>query len=207
MSNHVVVKVSCFLTWFGINMEHCHSKRAGQCEVSMATAEMDPAPAAKAGSDDAAKVWNPMKSKMVNAESCAAGDAGEGSDLEPAEPLDESKMVTLLGTCSSGSKKAHVPPSFFSREAYAELDTLGLTEIPPLDGYGLSYHKVSFQWHARCGAKNFAPSWGEGIRSEKKALLLALMKLWDWYLEAKPDDSDAKTHQDSLALYFASVSF
>lgn len=46
-----------------------------------------------------------------------------------------------------------------------------------------SYHQSTCQWHARSGSKNFAPSWGNELRSEKMALLLCLKKLWTWNKE------------------------
>ena len=125
----------------------------------------------------------------------ASEDAENG---EADANFDESLLVTMLGSS--------VPPSFFDRPVFKELSEKGLTKIPDMEHCGLSCHKVSQQWHARWGSTNFAPTWGETIRSEQKALLLCIMKLWEWYLEIK-EDEEAKAYCKELAAYNKTVSF
>ncbi len=80
---------------------------------------------------------------------------------------------------------------FFAREAFKSLSEKGLAVIPPEQGYLLSYHSKSFQWHARCVWKdaNMAPTWG-AMRTEEQALCLAIERLWIWFVELNPDDEN-----------------
>ena len=121
-----------------------------------------------------------------------------------AQDFDESLLVTWLGSAEPG--KEHVPASFFDRPVFKDSSEKGWTRIPNVEHCGLSYHKSSKQWHARWGATNFAPTWGETTRSEQKALLLCVMKLWEWYLEIEGDE-EAKEYREQLAAYNKTISF
>ena len=170
----------------------------------MAKQNMDPAPAAKAGSEEVPKVWVPGKHAMLGGEKIA-----EAIESEPeGEMIDESDLYTLVGNSSTavGKSSHHTPPSFFTREVYSELDQLGLAMVPCGHGSSLSYHSVSGQWHGRRDGKNYAPTWGS-LRSEKKALLLVLLKLWAWHLEENPEDEEAKEKLNRLQEFNATVDF
>lgn len=71
-----------------------------------------------------------------------------------------------------------------SRPAFLHLEAEGCTVLPPIPGFFLSYHSLSKQWHAgypyadNKGHMNRAPSWGEGLRTERQALIIALRFLW-----------------------------
>lgn len=165
----------------------------------------DPAPEPKAGGDKALKMLLPS-GKVVEAEEVAACDTATAD--EESEPVNEADFVTVLGSSQSDLKSggsASKPHLFFTREVYQELDKLGLTTLPSTVGFGLSCHMVSHQWHGRFGEKHFAPSWGEKIRSEMKALLLVLIQIWSWFLETAPDDTNAKEHHEKLTTFSATV--
>ncbi|CAJ1437547.1 unnamed protein product [Effrenium voratum] len=110
------------------------------------------------------------------------------SDDKPVDADDFIKMVSTPGT---GGKKAYAPPSFFSRPAYQVAAEKGLVQLPPSNGYGLWHHTSTSQWHAHHKGtnENFAPSY-KNNRSEEAALLLAMEKLWLWYLQEEPTDVD-----------------
>lgn len=84
----------------------------------------------------------------------------------------------ISGVCADKSKK------FQSREVYVSLESAGLTKLPPVTGVFLSYHESSSQWHSAyphangVGRFHRAPTWGEGLRTERQALLLVLQFLW-----------------------------
>lgn len=164
----------------------------------MAELEMDPAPAPKAGSDEPEKLFVPGEGTMV-----AVDDLVDFSALGEDGIADEMHFVTLTGS----TEKKFTPPSFFSRDAFVALDNLGLADIPNVKGFSLSYHSVSQQWHGRNGSKNFAPSWGEGNRSEEKALVLVLLQLWEWYREDVADDDVAQSKLTTLAEHLKTLSF
>ena len=136
-------------------------------------------------------------------------DSEEIADLDAAgkhhqaDMFDESELVTMMGTYDGKTK---APPSFFERPVYKELSEKGLTRIPDVEHCGISCHTVSQQWHARWGNENYAPTWGENTRSEQKALLLCLMRLWTRYLEIV-EDEEAKAYLKELAAYNKTVSF
>jgi len=92
--------------------------------------------------------------------------------------------------------KMHVPPCFFTRDAFCALESEGLAVMPDSISLKLSHHSSSQQWHARCTIRklNFAPKWGEK-RSETLALLLALKQLWSWYLAEPGCEKDTATTQ------------
>ena len=125
-----------------------------------------------------------------------------GLNTDP-EQFDESKLVTLLGEEFS---KGKVSPSYFNREVYQDLASKGLADIPNVEHCGLSCHTQSKQWHARWGVTNFAPMWGDTLRSEQKALVMCIMKLWSWYMEIV-DDEESKAYYAKLVEYSKSISF
>ncbi|CAK9092325.1 Uncharacterized protein (Fragment) [Durusdinium trenchii] len=182
----------------------------GQVKTHMENLQMDPAPTTKAGEDTQSKVWAPSSSNMMQPSVIAEAPIDplvEGP--ADGEFIDESNMIQMHGHKQpGGSSHSHTPPGFFEREAYADLEKVGLTALPMADGYVLSYHKVTRQWHARDpSGSNYAPTWGL-IRSELKALLLALDQLWDWYVETNPDDKvDAEEHLQNIRSYSNSIPF
>ena len=93
-------------------------------------------------------------------------------------------------TEGSSAPAPKAPPDFFLREAYVELEQEGLVCVPPLTGCGLFYHKPGKQWHSRFGESNRAPRWGPGLRSERRAILLALEAMWIWYSRETGAKSD-----------------
>lgn len=179
-------------------------------KTHMENLQMDPAPTTKAGEDTQSKVWAPSSSNMMQPSVIAEAPIDplvEGP--ADGEFIDESNMIQMHGHKQpGGSSHSHTPPGFFEREAYADLEKVGLTALPMADGYVLSYHKVTRQWHARDpSGSNYAPTWGL-IRSELKALLLALDQLWDWYVETNPDDKvDAEEHLQNIRSYSNSIPF
>ena len=129
---------------------------------------------------------------------------GETSE---AHEFDESSLVTFFGENSATDADSKKPPSiFFERESFKTLHEQGLTEIPNMDFIGISCHTISKQWHARWGSTNYAPMWGENLRSELKALLLCIIKLWSWYLDVA-NDKDAAAYYKKLVEYNKTVSF
>lgn len=157
--------------------------------------QMDPAPGPKAGSEDHGTVWVPNVG--VVADPSAEGFDQDANDDQPV--FDETDMITMVA-------KQHVPAGFWERAAYQTLHEAELAALP--SGFGLSYHSVSCQWHARweAEAKNFAPSWGKA-RSELKALVLAVIQLWKWHVSIQPNDHDAKSHLEKLQEYEKGIGF
>lgn len=168
--------------------------------------EMDPAPAPKAGSEQPEKLFVHAEGAMVPVD-----DLADPGALSEDGSADDMNFVTLMGSGGGGDasteEKKYTPPAFFNRDAFVALNNLGLAEIPNVTGFSLSYHSVSQQWHGRNGSKNFAPSWGEGNRSEEKALLLVLLQLWEWYRAEFPDDAAAQTQLTKLADHMKTLSF
>ena len=168
----------------------------------MSAEQMDPAPAPKPGSTDASKVWL-GGGKIGDPTGVVAGlvdDDDDDANMAPAA-IDEANMFTSVS-------KAYVPACFFEREAYQQLHAEGLTDLPESGLFRLSYHSVSKQWHAMWEAesKNFAPTWGS-LRSELKALLLVLIRIWEWQLSASPEDVAAQECLNKIRAYSESVSF
>ena len=167
---------------------------SGQFEAHMGHQQMDPAPAPKVGDDKSAKVFDPSKKEMVS-------HSGEAT----AEDADEFGENMILA--SSGPKShAWVPPSFFERQAFETLEQMGLANLPTSPGFMLAYHTQTQQWHARWDGKNYAPSWGN-VRSEIKALCMALIQLWTWYLAVNENDSEAKNHLQKLEAYNGEIAW
>lgn len=164
----------------------------------MTGAQMDPAPAPKAGSDEASKVWVSQHKNMVQ-----LGDEA----LNEEEEFDEEMMVSAVSKGKGHGN--HVPPSFYERDEFKTLETEGLAKIPDQQGFMLGYHTVTKQWHARWSGdgvpKNYAPTCGM-LRSELKALCMALCQLWDWYL-AVNEDSAGEEHLKRLSAYMDKIAF
>lgn len=113
--------------------------------------------------------------------------------------------VDMLGTEHvEQSRGKYVPPSFFQRESYCELDKEGLVTMPSTEGLRLWCHVQSQQWHAVWVPRrlNCAPTWG-GKRSEMMSLLMAVRQLWVWHLSVLPEDcfgkSQLKRIQDKMS--------
>ena len=173
---------------------------AGQMDAHMIAQQMDPAPSAKAGSDEAGKVWVPKEASMK--------DVSKETELKAMS--EEGPMVsTVFDKDGTGQ---YVPPSFFDRGSYCMLENQNLHRVPNEVGFTISFHTVSQQWHARWQqdgpetAKHYAPSCG-AQRSEVKALCLALIQLWEWYLSLHDDDSDGKAHLGRLKAYSDEILF
>ena len=143
----------------------------------------DPAPAPAAGSD------KPVKPILRGS---AAVEFDSDDDL-----LAPPSMSECVFRVFHSDKNAHSePPSEFrEREAYKILEAEGLTDTPPSAGCGLFYHKSTQQWHARFGLHgeiNCAPSWNATLRSERKAVLLALHAMWKWWSALSKNKPDGK---------------
>lgn len=106
------------------------------------------------------------------------------------------------------TENTHIPKCFFEREVFCDLDKEGLTLLPSSEGMGLSYHKQSKQWHSwwLVEKKNYAPTWGNK-RSELKALLLALIRLWSWHLSILSDDQVGQKQLQRIQEKLSTVTF
>ena len=128
---------------------------------------------------------------------CEEEETGQEVPLAPLpEPLECVFIVYKEPSeKSEGGKKkeAATPSEFRSRPAYVELEKEGLTDLPPVSGCGLFYHPSSKQWHSRFAENsNRAPTWSETLRSERKAILLALEAVWSWYCTVSTEKTDQK---------------
>ena len=173
---------------------------------------MDPAPENKAGSDDPAKVWVPQEMAMTDISTVAEKKSEKKSDEDDEEnQISEQDMISVIPDPSDGVKRQYVPPSYFERGSFCMLEKEGLEKIPLATGFTLSCHTQSQQWHARWmreppeSTKNFAPSWGSP-RSELKALCVALIELWNWYLSVH-DDTEGKEYLERLKKYTDEILF
>ena len=158
----------------------------------MVSGEFDPAPSAKAGSDKPVMPWKGAAAVGEDAnENDHDEDDHEESEMNMTDLLDETKFVSLLGSKEMKKHGQHGPPTFFTREVYCKLNDQGLVSIPPCDGFMLSYHNATSQWHGRCSSlnKNFAPTWG-ALRSEEQALLAVIEQLWKWFQQLYPDNME-----------------
>ena len=85
---------------------------------------------------------------------------------------------------------------FSSRQVYLDLEKEQLTDLPNVQGVLLSCHTASMQWHGaypkETGSKliNRAPKWGEGLRTERQALLLALLFVWQTHHSRTKEGAD-----------------
>ena len=103
--------------------------------------------------------------------------------------------MVLIPHQKEDKDKVIVPDDVKSREAYKELESKGLLEVPPLQHCGLYFHRTTKQWHAKYGIQgefNSAPTYNSSLRSEKKAMLLALRNMWKWYSGYTKKSPDAK---------------
>lgn len=159
----------------------------GQQDVMMQIVLKDPAPAKK-------------PPKEFEHPQFQEEDPDPNMDLvtESTGPFDEVDFISLHGVDpmihGDGSEKGshhYAPPDFFNRPAFKSLSEKGLAVIPAEQGYMLSYHSKTYQWHARCVCKdaNMAPTWG-AKRTEEQALCLAIERLWKWFVEENPDDEE-----------------
>jgi len=156
----------------------------GQQDVMMEKVMQDPAP---------------VKKSSKEAEQVQFEDGDVDPNMDPVNessgPLEEIDFVSFHGVdpMIHGSEKGshYAPPAFFDREAFKSLAEKGLTVIPAEQGYMLSYHSKTFQWHARCVWKdaNMAPTWG-ATRTEEQALCLAIERSWMWFVELNPNDEE-----------------
>ncbi|CAK8985840.1 unnamed protein product [Durusdinium trenchii] len=159
---------------------------------TMVQGEPDPAPAPKAGCDK---------------EPTLPGERYRPEPNHSAEPgippLEECSFMVCHD--DGKSSPAEEPAEFRSRPSYVLLRDEGLTELPPVKGAGIYYHNSTSQWHAIFGCaseKHRAPTHGENIRSERKAILLALIAMWEWYCTT----TENKTHHKYLAVLSKALS-
>eukprot|EP00438_Fugacium_kawagutii_P018218 Skav218333 [mRNA] locus=scaffold755:304425:305316:- [translate_table: standard] len=159
-------------------------------QVDPGDAGCDPAPAPAAGSRKPVKVAKTSHALELKDDE---EEDGDDADFEGAATEDANQFISFLetgvGTASSAAKSIEFPAEFRLRPVFVALEQEGLTKVPPLKGCGVFLHRASSQWHCRYGHAselNCAPSWNESLRSERKALLIALTKMWKWYsLESK----------------------
>ena len=124
-------------------------------------------------------------------------EAEDDACEEDAVDFDE---LIVSGDKADGASGARrwTPPSFMEREAYAKLSAEGLTGLPPVTGVGIRYHKSSQQWHGTFDGKNVEPKWHASLRSERKAILMCLHAIWEWFSKTHPQDKDAREHVELL---------
>lgn len=202
------------LTWHKLTRRK-QTQTGGQEEGYMMALQMDPAPGLAAGKGTMEKVWDPKKKRCSSPMHDNEPGASSMHDDEPAgvidDEVDESKFVTACGALSKQKgafEIKHVPASFWKREAFSQLSSKGLAKVPPGEGWQIAYHSQTQQWHARCPQGwNYAPTWGS-IRSELKALCLALQQLWDWYIQQGPPDvAEANLYIAQLEEFSNSLKF
>lgn len=169
----------------------------------------DPAPEPAAGSE------KPMASKTSH---CKSQDVEENPDVAPPDivlgdliasnSVDASDFVQMAIIPDHKVSCYKPPPSFMNRAAYRALAEEDLVNLPPLGSAGLWCHASTQQWHAHHGVKkiNFAPSWGNS-RSETMAILLAIERLWLWYVEENPLDEQAPKQLSLLKAKISQTDF
>lgn len=146
--------------------------------------EIDPAPAREAGSNKEPKDPRTRGALVV---------AEDDSEVESGPP-DASACAFRVFHADAGSA-GEAPLEFRQRPAYFELAEEGACDIPPAPGCGLYYHNSTNQWHSIYGAaseKHTAPSWSATLRSERKAILMALIAMWTWWCETCTHPPDHK---------------
>ena len=146
--------------------------------------EVDPAPAREAGSS------KEPQQPQVHIGLVAANDDDEDDSLPP----DATQCVFVVYHAEKASKP-EPPKEFRERPAFLELEQEGLTDIPPAKGCGIYYHNSTSQWHVIYGhsaEKHSAPSWNSTLRSERKAILMAMVSMWTWYCEESTHMPDHK---------------
>ena len=114
---------------------------------------------------------------------CMDAQEHDADEDQPAEENQNMEVEPNFIVCLefAEGKVTRPPTEFRQRPAYVELESLGLTKMVPLKNCGVYYHKSTSQWHTKYGDSNSAPKWGPDLRSEKRALLMALISLWKWY--------------------------
>lgn len=161
----------------------------------------DPAPAPQAGS-----------SKVNKKAVAAAGvdlllddDSSEGEKENNFEPeVNPEDFIQMVTEESSGKVMKMKQPGFFERAAFLELNELGLAVIPNMAGVHIWHHVSSSQWHAQYGKRSYSPTWGNQ-RTEKKALALAIVQLWQWFVDDHPDDTEAKAQLEFINTHISSI--
>lgn len=147
----------------------------------------DPAPEPEAGKDA------PNKHLKATKHMQTTEMEWEPSDLPVPPPESECDFCSFVPDKEVASEP---PQEFRSRAVFKELEAAGLTKIPT--GCGIFLHRSTWQWHARYGHSqemNKAPTWNETLRSEKKALLIALHAMWSWFA----DDTKSANHAEYVA--------
>lgn len=162
-------------------------------EICQDIVTTDPAPEPGAGSmkvKTMAALTGPADHDMFGEES----DTGDA--LEDALDVNPEAFIKMSTEEASHTKLAAAltlkQPGFFLRDAFVALSESGLAVIPSMEGVHI-WHAAGQQWHAQYPGKSYSPKWGI-IRSEKKALGLAIAKLWAWFVADYPNDKEAKTH-------------
>ena len=176
--------------------------RTGQQLAHQASQMPDPAAARAAGSEKEPEALMDETIILSNSTSGAMAlvfwddDDDEGNhDVT----LDRDNLISMIVPDGSEKKRVEKPPaSFMKRAAFVSLEKKGLTELPELSGSGIYYHSKSQQWHAAWPGGNRAPSWKVGLRSEKQAVLIALMALWMHFISLNPNNVHAKQHVKKL---------
>ena len=175
------------LTW---NLAPKHSPDvqllSGQMDAN--DAGCDPAPAKAAGSRKEPKVLKGKNVPVLLEDDDDDDEQGEDHGNGPKIDASDDFITFLTPADAVDGKNSKigkiVPGEFRQRPAFIELEQLGLTEVPNVQGCGIFLHKVTSQWHSRYGHYsqiNTAPTWNDHLRSERKALLMALLAMWRWY--------------------------
>lgn len=162
------------------NFAYLNSSPPGEAEKFD---EHDPAPVPEAGKEKPAK-------SVVPCSNIEADD--EDEMLQVPQPESECSFMVFVG---SDTKKPEPPGDFREREAFKKLESKGLTDVPPAPYCGIYFHRVTKQWHTRygeSGEKHSAPTYHEGLRSEGKAILIALLGMWKWFAVHTKNKTDAK---------------
>jgi len=100
------------------------------------------------------------------------------------EVVTETNMEDKMMKVIEPQTLAKRPKLFNTREEYLALENMGLVKLPQIQGVFLSFHPATSQWHSAYPAKHGsglshrAPKCGEGLRTPRQALLLALQFLW-----------------------------
>jgi hypothetical protein len=106
----------------------------------------------------------------------------------------EDSMMTVVHSHMANHPGPAKSKTFMTRPAYIDLETQGLTELPPVQAVFLSYHSSGCQWHAAypIGDRvvNRAPKWADDLRTEREALLLALTFLWRTHVNQTDQGTD-----------------
>lgn len=160
----------------------------------------DPAAAPAAGVvEDPKPLENLVAELTGTGESNLQGEHGDvewGKAEEVATP-DRDEFVKMVVQKESEGSRLKPPAAFMHREAFRILSEKDLTCLPDLPGAGIYYHQTTFQWHSSWQTGNRAPKWGSN-RSEIDALLLALIGIWEHYVELNSNDKEAQVHLEKL---------